>query len=86
MKFKNPVNDYIEEISVIVWFWMLLFGPFYFAFKGIWGHAVGSAVLVVLTAGIAWFIYPFFSKSIIKKHYLRHGWIEIENDYNEQIH
>jgi len=80
MKFKNPANDYSEEISVIVWFWMLLFGPFYFVFKGIWGHAVGSAVLVVLTGGIAWLIYPFFAKSIIRKHYLRHGWIEIEND------
>jgi len=45
-----------------------------------WGHAIGSFILVVLTGGIAWLIYPFFAKSIIKKHYLRHGWIEIEND------
>jgi len=81
MKFKNPANDYIEEVSIIAWFWVLLFFPFYFVFKGIWGHAGGSAILVMLTGGIAWFIYSFFAKSIIRKHYLRQGWIEIENDY-----
>jgi len=79
MNSKNPTNDYIEEISLIAWFWLLLFGPFYFSFKGMWGHPFGGAVLVGLTGGIAWLIYSFFSKSIIRKYYLRHGWIKIEN-------
>ncbi len=56
------------------------FWPLYFAFKGIWWYAIVSAVLVVLAGGIAWFMYPFFAKSIIGKHYLRGGWIEIENN------
>jgi hypothetical protein len=44
-----------------------------------WGHAIGGAVLVGLTGGIAWLIYALFAKSIIRKYYLRHGWIKIEN-------
>lgn len=77
MKFNNPANDYIEEVSVIAWFWILLFDPFYFAFKGMWGHAIGSVILAALTAGISWLICPFFAKSIMRKYYLRYGWIEI---------
>ncbi len=39
MQFKNPNNGYIEtvEYSGILTF---LFGCFYFAFKGIWSHAL----------------------------------------------
>ena len=77
MKFNNPANDYIEEVSVIAWFWIILFDPFYFAFKGMWGHAIGSVILAALTAGISWLIYHFFAKSIMRKYYLRYGWIEI---------
>jgi len=77
MKFNNPANDYIEEVSVIAWFWILLIGPLYSAFKGMWGHAIGSVILAALTAGISWLIYPFFTKFIIRKYYLRYGWIEI---------
>jgi hypothetical protein len=74
--FRNPVNNYVEEIS-IPWLWTLLFGPIYFAIKGIWTHFIAGILLGILTCGISWLFYPFFAKGIIRKHYLRKGWIEI---------
>jgi len=33
MKFKNPANDFIKEVSVIVWFLAAsVLAPLYFAF------------------------------------------------------
>ena len=77
MKFKNPSNGYIEEISSCAWLWVLLFGCFYFVVKGVWRHALVGFFCALLTYGISWFVYPFFASSIIRKHYLRKGWIEL---------
>lgn len=77
MKFKNPANDYVETVSG-AWFWVLLFGVIYFAVKGVWTHALVSLILAICTAGISWLLYPFFASSIMRTHYLRRGWIEIE--------
>jgi hypothetical protein len=52
----------------------LLFGPFYFAIKGIWSHAIISFVLACATVGISWLIYPFWAKRIVEASYLRRGW------------
>ena len=80
-KFKNPSNDYIEEASSLAWLWALLFGPLYFAIKGVWPHALGSLVLAIVTFGISHFIYFFFANSIMRESYLKKGWIKIsEND------
>ena len=76
MTFKNPANGYVEESSSIG-LWALIFGSFYFAVKGAWGQAVLSAVLALCTFGLSWLIYPFFASGIIRKHYLRKGWIEL---------
>jgi hypothetical protein len=78
MKFKNPSNGYIEE-SDYIFLWTLLFGIFYFAYKGIWSHVFIGLLLGILTAGFSWLIYPFFSSAILEKHYLKNGWIEIYN-------
>ena len=74
-KFKNPSNDYVEEAPSLAWLWALLFGPLYFAIKGVWPHALGSLVLAIVTFGISHFIYFFFANSIIRKSYLKKGWI-----------
>lgn len=79
MKFRNPSNGYTKETSSLAWLWTLLFGSIYFAVKGIWPHVVASLFLGLLTCGISWLIYPFFASSIIRKNYLRRGWIEREN-------
>ena len=73
-KFKNKANGHIEEISPISWLWAFLFGSIYWAVKGIWKHAVVSLVLALCTFGISLFIYPFFTKSILRNYYLHNGW------------
>jgi hypothetical protein len=79
MKFENTRNNYIEDVSSpLSWFWVFLFGPLYWAVKGIWRHAIAHIVLIIITFGIAHIIYPFFSYSIIKKHYLKMGWKQIK--------
>jgi hypothetical protein len=76
-RFRNPANGYEEDASSS-WLWCFLFGPLYFALKGIWTHAAFSAGLAILTCGISWLFYPFFAKSIIRRSYLRKGWIAVE--------
>jgi hypothetical protein len=34
--------------------WCLLFGCIYFAVRGVWTHAVASALLAIVTVGISW--------------------------------
>jgi len=76
MTFENPANGY-RETSTRPWLWTALFGSFYFAIKGIWSHALISLVLFCLTLGVSSFIYPFFAREIVRKHYLKRGWKEI---------
>lgn len=77
LKFKNPSNGYVESSSA-PWLWTLLFCTLYFLVKGIWTHAIISLILVVVTAGISWLIYPFFARGIVEKSYLKKGWIKVE--------
>jgi len=83
MKFQNKNNGYIEETS-LTFLWVLLFGVFYFLYKKIWNHALISFGLAIITAGVSWLIYPFFGKEIVRKNFLRNGWIEV-SDTGEQI-
>lgn len=77
MKLKNPETGEVVEISPFVWVWVLLFGVFYFAFKGMWTHVLAGTLFAIVTMGLSWLIYPFFATDIMRKHYLRKGWIEI---------
>lgn len=77
LRFKHPLNNYIEDVSLLAWLWVLLFGFMYFAVKGVWRHVLLSIIFALLTAGISWLIYPFFVRAIMKKHYLRQGWTEV---------
>ncbi len=78
MIFRNQQNGYEEEVSSIVFLWVLLFGGIYFAVKGVWAHAVVGLVLAFFTYGISWLRYPFFASSIMRRHYLKQGWVEVE--------
>jgi ribosomal protein S27E len=77
MMFKNPANGYTEEVARDAWAYVLLFGCLYFAVKGVWTHAVAGFVLAFLTCGMSWLVYPFFANKIMKNHYLRKGWIQV---------
>lgn len=79
MKFQNTTNGYEEKISNYTWLWVLLFGFFYFATKGIWRHAVVSLVLAIPTFGFSWVIYPFFAEDIVIKNYLKNGWVLVKD-------
>ncbi len=70
------MNGYVEE-AANCWLWCLLFGPLYFAVKGIWTHAVISFFLATMTAGFSWIIYPFFATEVVRAGYLKKGWIEV---------
>ena len=75
MLFQHPHSDYVEESATQVsWLWVLLFGPLYWVIRGVWRHAVAHFVLALVTGGIAWLVYPFFTYSILRTHYLRQGW------------
>lgn len=74
MRFRNPLNGYEEEVG-IAWPWCLLFGPLYFAAKGVWSHAAISLIVAIATGGLSWLVYPFFARAIVEQHYLRNGWL-----------
>jgi hypothetical protein len=57
-----------------VFLWTLLFGPFYFAYLGIWDSALVAGVLAVISGGISILIYPFFAERIIIETYKKEGW------------
>jgi hypothetical protein len=77
MHFRNPSNGYVETVSHPM-LWTFLFGCFYFAFKGVWSHAVLGFVAAILTSGLSWFIYPLFAPAIMRSHYLRNGWTPVD--------
>ncbi|TLS78352.1 hypothetical protein FE236_00955 [Mariprofundus erugo] len=78
MTFKNPANGHNETIPQLAWLWTLLLGIIYFGVKGVWTHVFVGLFLAIVTAGISWFIYPFFAKKILRNHYLKKGWIEVK--------
>ena len=85
MLFKNPQNDYIEDsASNLSWLWVLLFGPLYWIVRGVWRHAIAHLILALITVFIAHFIYPFFTYSILRKHYLKKGWVQV-NDEEKKV-
>jgi hypothetical protein len=79
MSFRHPGNGYIERGgSALSILWCLLFGPLYFASKGIWTHTFVSLIAAISTAGLSWLIYPFFAPGIVDAHYQRAGWLTVE--------
>lgn len=76
-RFRNPANGYIEQISPLSWLWALLFGPLFFAVKGIWGHAAVSLFLAIPTLGLSNIGYAILAGDIVYNHYLRMGWARI---------
>lgn len=68
-RFRNPANNYVETVSK-PFLWTFLFGPVYFAKKGLWGPAVLFIFL------LPWLVFPFMAKGMIARYYLRQGWIE----------
>ena len=79
MVFENPQNSYTEQVDK-AWLWCLLFGTFYFIYKGVWVHAAISFGMALMTSGLSWLIYPFFADKAIRKAYLQKGWKEVNGN------
>lgn len=75
--FRNPSNGYIEKATgEFWWLWAFLFGAFYFAYKGLWDHAVLYVIAALVTLGLSMLIYPFFAAKLVRKRYGELSWIE----------
>jgi len=85
--FSNPANGYIERATTSwTWLWALLFGPFFFLYKGAWPHALVLLVPAFLEpfqrgagAGLYFLMciaYSVMASRVVRKTYLRKGWTE----------
>ena len=79
MTFVNGSNNYRKTVTT-PGLWTFLFGPFYFGLHGVWGHALLSFVLALMTLGFSWLVYPFFAHGILRNAYLSRGWREEGSD------
>lgn len=78
MQVTNPANGYTLTFNRWVEFvTCLVFGPIYFAYRGLWAHAFLSLILAFATSGISWLIYPFFVEKINEAHYMKRGWVMV---------
>ncbi|MCH2547802.1 MAG: hypothetical protein MK052_09375 [Alphaproteobacteria bacterium] len=86
MKFQNPQNGYTEEVTDYR-LWAFLFGPLYFAYKGVWHMflvaAVVQSIAFVVNPGI-WILtcagVAALAGGEIRKGYLKKGWSEVADD------
>ena len=54
-----------------------LFGPFYFARHKVWKHALGGVLLVLLTGGMSWLVYPLYTERIMRGVLTSRNWISM---------
>lgn len=80
MTFKHPQTGAIESVSELAWLWVLLFGFFYFTYKRIWIQVFAHILFAIVTFGLSWLIYPFLAADLIRKHYLKRGWVEVTEE------
>ena len=74
--FRNPTNGHTERVGP-AWLWALLFGVFYFAWRGLWTHAIIGFALAFLTLGVSWVVYAILAPGIVRKSYLQRGWVPV---------
>lgn len=76
--FQHPANGYRQSVTRLgSFFGCLVFGIFYFAYKGVWKHVLISCLAALCTLGISWLIYPFFAFGCVRHAYLEKGWQEV---------
>lgn len=83
--FINTANGHREDVSSLTWLWALLFGLFFFMYKGIWRHVLIQLVLIVglyaafgapatMFVFVMWVTYAFCAHGIVEASYLRQGY------------
>lgn len=85
MEVEHPTSGTVKNV-LGSWhrLWCLIFGPLYYACKGMWGWAVIS----FLTFNGILIIMPLWNRTIVRSHYENNGWriiafdkIKLERDY-----
>lgn len=81
LTYKNPTNGYKETIEEISKLWATLFGPAYFAVRGVWSWAVIAFIISFITLAISPIVYLIAcviiglnAPTILEKHYNKMGW------------
>lgn len=61
----------------------LVFGVFWFLYKQLYGWAVISLLVAVITGGFSWLVFPFFANRLHWDTLTRQGWVpaELAGDY-----
>ncbi|MBT6432203.1 MAG: hypothetical protein HOK97_16495 [Deltaproteobacteria bacterium] len=72
--FKDPETGLLHSIDK-AWLWTLLFGPFYFAVKRAWLHAVIFFVFSIFIPGFLNLVYAFTAQRFLRDLYNKKGWI-----------
>jgi hypothetical protein len=57
-----------------------LFGFLYFARHKVWKHALGGAVLTLMTLGMSWLLYPIYAEGIMRKTFVGRHWTPIPSE------
>ena len=71
MEVEHPASGTVKDV-LGSWhrLWCFLFGPFYYACKGMWGWALISFI----TFNGLWIIMPLWNRTIVRSHYENKGW------------
>lgn len=81
LKFYHPETGVVETIETGKAFLAtLFFGPLFFIYKKVWLHVFIFIILLSVGDDFAvfvWIFYPFFTKGILVKHYLKKAFVEI---------
>jgi hypothetical protein len=53
----GPWGARVVKHHSVPFLWCLLFGPVYFAAKGVWLHALIALLAALATMGLSWMVY-----------------------------
>lgn len=79
MSFRHSANGHVVTVRHS-FLWCFLFGGLYFMKHDAWSAGIIAIVVAICTVGLAWLIYPFFAKGIVRTSYLRRGWTELSSE------
>lgn len=87
--FENPATGWRESVPNRAWLWMLLFCVIYMGVRGLWrpfaitvtvlfGTLLLAWPLIFIVAPACWIISSVKAEKIMRTHYARRGWYEID--------
>jgi hypothetical protein len=77
--FELPQNGHRERVTALSGVAFFCLGPLYFLIRGMFGQALGWAILCLITLGAAWVVGWFMAPGVIATHLLRSGYRRVED-------